>query len=69
MRKKWKEYRLEPQLDKMPAEWKVQAYYHFVGQWNPDAHLILTMAGYNAIMKKDGKHFAELWEYVGLLTG
>lgn len=63
MRRKWKEYSLEPQLKRMPAEDKVTAY-NFVGRWNPDARLILTIAGYKAIMKKDGKHFAELWEYV-----
>lgn len=65
MRRKWKQYKLEPALKKMPAAWKDQRiYYYFIGTTNREARLILTHAGYKAIMQKDGKHFSDLWEYV-----
>lgn len=66
MRKKWKNYKLEPTLDKFPPEMRVSAsdLLEFEGRYNPDAKMVLTCAGYRAIMKKDGEHFDDCWRFV-----
>ena len=68
MRKKFKEYDLKPVIKKLPEEiLNSKDLYHFRGAGNDRATLVLTRQGYEAIMKKDGKHFTDIWLFESIV--
>ena len=65
MRTKFKHYRLEPTLEKLPQEVKEDPrILYFRPTDHSNATLRLTAIGYAAIMKKDGEYFSRIWERI-----
>lgn len=65
MRKKYKEYKLEPTLEKLPQEVKEDPQIlTFRPRDHSDVTMRLTARGYAAIMKRDGDYFNRIWERI-----